>query len=87
MKHSQQSKMIVVSPTDRWLKSVLENCSSSLMVSSPYIGKYLHDAVSQLGPNVAVTLLTRTLLGDLQAMRRTLTRFMPSPSESAASSV
>ena len=45
------------------------------------------DAVSQLGPNVAITLLTRTLLGDLQAMRRTLTRFMPSPSESAASSV
>jgi hypothetical protein len=56
--------MIVVSPTDRWLKSSLENCSSSLAVSSPYVGKYLQDAVSQLGPNVAVTLLTRTLLGD-----------------------
>ena len=56
--------MIVVSPTDRWLKSALENCSSSLAVSSPYVGKYLDDAVSQLGPEVAVTLLTRTLLGD-----------------------
>ncbi len=56
--------MIVVSPTDRWLKNALENCSSSLMVSSPCIGKYLHDAVSQLGPKVTVRLLTRTLLGD-----------------------
>ncbi len=56
--------MIVVSPTDRWLKGQLESCSSSLAVSSPYVGKYLNDAVSQVGPNVAVTLLTRTLLGD-----------------------
>jgi len=56
--------MIVISPTDRWLKSSLENCSSSLAVASPYVGKYLLDAVSDLGPNVAVTLLTRTLLGD-----------------------
>jgi hypothetical protein len=56
--------MIVVSPTDRWLKTALDNCSSSLAVSSPYVGKYLCDAVSQLGPKVAVTLLTRTLLGD-----------------------
>jgi DpnI-like restriction endonuclease/phospholipase D-like protein len=56
--------MIVVSPTDSWLKIALDNCSSSLAVSSPYIGKYLCDAVSQLGPKVAVRLLTRTLLGD-----------------------
>ena len=56
--------MIVISPTDRWLKSSLENCSSSVAVSSPYVGKYLDDAVSQLGPEVTVTLLTRTLLGD-----------------------
>jgi hypothetical protein len=56
--------MIVISPTDRWLKSSLETCSSSLAVSSPYIGKYLQDAVSRLDSNIAVTLLTRTLLGD-----------------------
>lgn len=56
--------MIVVSPTDRWLKSALENCSSSLVVSSPYVGRYLDSAVSQLSADVAVTLLTRTLLGD-----------------------
>jgi hypothetical protein len=56
--------MIVVSPTDRWLKGALKNCSSLLAVSSPYVGKYLDDAVSELGPKVAVTLLTRTLLGD-----------------------
>src|SRR5439155_23497237 len=60
----QPSKMIVVSPTDRWLKSALKNCSSSLVVSSPYVGKYLDNAVSRLGPSVTVTLLTRTLLGD-----------------------
>ena len=56
--------MIVISPTDRWLKSSLESCSASLAVSSPYVGKYLSDTVSHLGSNVAVTLLTRTLLGD-----------------------
>jgi phosphatidylserine/phosphatidylglycerophosphate/cardiolipin synthase-like enzyme len=56
--------MIVVSPTDRWLKTAIDNCSSSLAVSSPYVGKYLCDVVSQLGSKVAVTLLTRTLLGD-----------------------
>src|SRR5437899_10512245 len=63
-KLSQRSKMIVVAPTDRWLKTALQDCSSSLAVSSPSVGKYLHDVVSQLGPNVAVTVLTLTLLGD-----------------------
>ena len=56
--------MIVVSPTDRWLKTALDHCSSSLAVSSPSVGRYLCDAVSQLRPKVAVTLLTRTLLVD-----------------------
>jgi hypothetical protein len=56
--------MIVISPTDRWLKRMLANCSSSLAVSSPYVGKYLHDAVSPLGPEITVTVLTRTLFGD-----------------------
>jgi hypothetical protein len=56
--------MIVVSPTDRWLKTALDSCSSSVAVSSPFVGQYLSDAVSQLRPEIAVTLLTRTLLGD-----------------------
>jgi hypothetical protein len=56
--------MIVVSPTDRWLKAALRNCSHSLAVSSPYVGDYLRDAVSDLDGKISVTLLTRTLLTD-----------------------
>jgi hypothetical protein len=56
--------MIVVSPTDRWLKAALGNCSHSLAVSSPYVGDYLRDAVSNLDGKISVTILTRTLLTD-----------------------
>ncbi|MGI9086971.1 MAG: phospholipase D-like domain-containing protein [Chthoniobacterales bacterium] len=56
--------MIVVSPTDRWLKAALEDCSSSLAVSSPYVGRYLNSVVSRLDEKISVTLLTRTLLSD-----------------------
>jgi hypothetical protein len=56
--------MIVVSPTARWLKLALLDCSISLTVSSPYIGNYFADTVASLPPNISVTLLTRTLITD-----------------------
>jgi hypothetical protein len=61
---SPSSSMLVTTPTDKWLRGALESCSSSFAVASPYVGKYLQDAVSRLQPNVRVTLLTRTLLSD-----------------------
>jgi len=56
--------MIVVSPTDDWLKKALRDCSTSFATSSPYVGDYFREAVSKLEKNVSVTLLTRTLLTD-----------------------
>ena len=56
--------MIVVSPTHTWLSSALEACSVSLAIASPYIGEYLSGSVSKLRSNVAVSLLTRTVLTD-----------------------
>lgn len=56
--------MIVTSPTDDWIKAALEECATSLVVSSPYIGGYLSSVVSKLAESVSVTILTRTLLTD-----------------------
>jgi hypothetical protein len=56
--------MIVVTPTDKWLKTALTKCNKSFSVSSPYIGDYLGKAVSNLDSNVSITLITRTLLTD-----------------------
>jgi predicted Rdx family selenoprotein len=56
--------MLVTTPTDKWLRGALEGCSSSFSVASPYVGKYLQDAVCRLQPKVKVSLLTRTLLSD-----------------------
>lgn len=56
--------MIIVSPTDRWLKAALADCRRSFTVASPYVGGYLSKAVGSLEDRVAVTLLTRTLLTD-----------------------
>jgi hypothetical protein len=56
--------MIVVTPTDKWLKTALNKCSKSFSVSSPYVGAYLREVVSNLDTDVSITLLTRTLLTD-----------------------
>jgi phosphatidylserine/phosphatidylglycerophosphate/cardiolipin synthase-like enzyme len=56
--------MIVTSPTDRWLRAALEDCKADLSVSSPYVGRYLHNVVAKLEHNISLTLLTRTLLAD-----------------------
>jgi hypothetical protein len=56
--------MIVVTPTDKWLKSALSEYNKSFSVSSPYVGAYLREVVSNLNGNVSITLLTRTLLAD-----------------------
>ncbi len=56
--------MIVVSPTDRWLKSALDDCKSSLSISSPFVGEYLNATIAPLKTNIAIRLLTRTLLTD-----------------------
>jgi phosphatidylserine/phosphatidylglycerophosphate/cardiolipin synthase-like enzyme len=56
--------MIVVSPTDRWLKSALDDCTSSLSISSPFVGDYLSATVARLKSKISIRLLTRTLLTD-----------------------
>jgi hypothetical protein len=56
--------MIITSPTDRWLRVGLEDCSSSLVVSSPYIGDYFRQAIEQYDGTFGITVLTRTLLTD-----------------------
>lgn len=56
--------MIVVSPTDRWLKDAFACCRRSVAVASPYVSSYLSKSVSALPHEIGVTLLTRTLLTD-----------------------
>src|SRR5437870_4298315 len=56
--------MIVVSPTDRWFRSALLQCSSSLHVASPFVGKYLSERIESLPLGIPTILLTRTLLTD-----------------------
>jgi hypothetical protein len=56
--------MIVISPTDRWMKAALLDCSASLVVSSPYVGAYFSEAVANLRESISITLLTRTLITD-----------------------
>lgn len=56
--------MIVVSPTHDWIKAALHDCSSSFVVSSPYVGNYLQAAVLRLPERISVSLLTRTVLAD-----------------------
>ncbi len=65
--------MIVVSPTDSWLRDALAGCSRSLAVASPYVGSYLSKTVAKLDARVAVTLLTRTLLADFASRASDLT--------------
>lgn len=56
--------MIIISPTDRWIRKALGECRSVLRVASPFVGGYLRDRIEELPANVQVTLLTRTLLSD-----------------------
>ena len=56
--------MIVVSPTDRWIREAFGECRSELRVASPFVGGYLRDRIEELPTKVQVTLLTRTLLSD-----------------------
>jgi hypothetical protein len=56
--------VIIVTPTAQWIESALENCSTSLTVSSPYVGDYFANAVASLSEKITVTLLTRTLIAD-----------------------
>lgn len=56
--------MLIVSPTAEWLNKAAERCSCSLSISSPYVGKFLHDLAQKVAPQVRVKLLTRTLLLD-----------------------
>jgi Dam-replacing HTH domain/PLD-like domain len=56
--------VIVLSPTDKWLREVLGRQPRSIVVASPYVGVYLSRAVSGLENGAALTLLTRTLLTD-----------------------
>ena len=56
--------MIVVSPTDRWLKSALDDCKASLSISSPFVGDYLTATIAAVQDNISIRLLTRTLLTD-----------------------
>ena len=56
--------MIVVSPTDPWIRKTFGECRSALRVASPFVGGYLRDRIEELPTKVQVTLLTRTLLSD-----------------------
>ena len=56
--------VIIVSPTDRWLKAALSSCRRSFVVASPYVGSYLSKAIASVDESVGVMLLTRTLLSD-----------------------
>jgi DpnI-like restriction endonuclease/phospholipase D-like protein len=56
--------MIIVSPTDRWIRKASAACSRSLWISSPFVGTYLKDRIDELPTGVPVRLLTRTLLAD-----------------------
>lgn len=56
--------MIVVSPTDPWIRKAFGGCKHSVRVSSPFVGAYLRDRVAELSAGISVTLLTRTLLSD-----------------------
>jgi len=56
--------MIIISPTDQWLSDSLCRCRESFVASSPYVGAYLHNAVSRLDQEITITILTRTLLTD-----------------------
>lgn len=56
--------MIITSLTDRWFRDALAKQPRALAVASPYIGGYLSSAVINLGRDVRITLLTRTLLTD-----------------------
>lgn len=46
------------------MKGALLDCSSSLVVASPYVGAYFSDAAASLRESISVTLLTRTLIAD-----------------------
>lgn len=56
--------MIIVTPTAQWLESALAHCSTSVTVSSPYVGDYFADTISRLPEKIEVALLTRTLITD-----------------------
>lgn len=56
--------MIIVSPTDEWLKPAFGSASGSVTISSPYVGDYLSKAILGLSDEVKVRLLTKTLLSD-----------------------
>lgn len=56
--------MIVTTPTNAWVQQAVAACRNSIAVASPYVGPYLHNAISRLDGAISVSLLTRTLLTD-----------------------
>ena len=56
--------MIVISPSDSWLRKAVGDCKNSFSVASPYIGSYLVTASRSLEPHAELTVLTRTLLAE-----------------------
>ncbi len=56
--------MIVVSPSDTWLKEAVADCTKSFSVASPYIGSYLATLAKRLEHGVQLTVLTRTVLSE-----------------------
>jgi hypothetical protein len=56
--------MIVISPSDTWLKEAVVDCTKSFSVSSPYIGFYLATLAKRLERGVELTVLTRTVLAE-----------------------
>lgn len=56
--------MIVISPSDTWLKEAVGDCTKSFSVSSPYIGSYLATLAKRLDQDVQLTVLTRTVLAE-----------------------
>jgi Dam-replacing HTH domain/PLD-like domain len=59
--------MIVLSPSDAWLKEAVADCTKSFSVSSPYIGSYLATLAKRLDNRVQLTVLTRTVLSEFAA--------------------
>ena len=56
--------MIVISPSDTWLKEAVADCTKSFSASSPYIGSYLATLGKRLDQDVQLTVLTRTVLAE-----------------------
>lgn len=56
--------VIVISPTDRWIRDAFASSRKTIRISSPYVGGYLRDRVMEVPDEISVALLTRTLIAD-----------------------